>query len=74
MECPSNLVVLLEARAASENLGQPELAYSSLHVANLALRRRWGLDPLRRLPAHTTHHVGMGQRLWRPLLRLHVQC
>jgi hypothetical protein len=73
MKRPSNLVILLEARAASENLGQPELAYSTLHVANLALGWSWSLDPLRRFSSNTTHHVGMGQCLGCPLLGFHVQ-
>lgn len=67
---PGNLVVLLETRAAAENLGQPELADGTLHVANLALSGRRCLDPLRGLTANTADHVGMGERLGRALLGL----
>lgn len=73
MKRTRNLVVLLQSGAASENLGEPELANSALHVSNLALSRRGGLDPLRRLPANTADHVGMGKRLGSALLRLDVE-
>ena len=33
-----NLIVLFEAGTAPKDLGEPELANSALHVANLALR------------------------------------
>lgn len=42
-------------------------------MADLALRRRRCLDPLRRLTADAAHHVGMGKSLRRTLLRLDVQ-
>jgi len=73
MKRPRNIVILLETRAASEDLWQPELANGTLHVAYLALGRRRCLDPLRRFPSDTAHHIGMGQSLWSPLLGLHVQ-
>lgn len=37
MKGAGNVVVLLQSRAASENLRQPELADGALHVSNLAL-------------------------------------
>lgn len=41
-----NLVILLQPGAASQDLGEPELADSTLHVAYLALFGGRGLDPL----------------------------
>lgn len=41
-----NLVILLQPGTASQDLGEPELADSTLHVANLALFGSGGLDPL----------------------------
>ncbi len=73
MQRASNLVILLEPWTAPQDLGQPELADSTLHVANLALSRWRSLNPLRRLAANTADHVGMGQRLRRSLLRLDVE-
>ena len=73
VQSPGNFVVLLETRAASEDLWQPELANSAFHVANFALSWGRSLDPLRRFPSDTTHHVGMGQCLWRPLLGLDIE-
>jgi hypothetical protein len=69
----SNIVVVLDAGAAAQDLGKPELANGALHVANLALGRTRCLDPLRRLAANTTDHVGMGEGLWSTLLRLDVE-
>lgn len=37
MESASNVVVLLQSRTASQNLRQPELTNSTLHVSNLSL-------------------------------------
>ena len=68
MQGPGDLVILLEAWAASKNLRQPELTNSTLHVANLALAGRGSLDPLGRLPPNTADHVGMGESLGGPLL------
>ena len=68
-----NLVVLLEPRAATEDLGEPELADGTLHVANLALGRRGSLHPLGGLTADTADHVSMGEGLGSTLLRLDVQ-
>lgn len=68
-----NLVVLLEPGTATKDLWQPELANGAFHVANLPLAWWRCLDPLGRLPADTTNHVGMGQSLWRPLSRLDIQ-
>jgi hypothetical protein len=73
MESPGDFVVLLQTRAASENLRQPKLSDSTLHMANLALGWSWSLDPLRRFPSNTTYHVGMGQSLWRPLLGFDIE-
>lgn len=67
MQRPSNLVVLLQSRAATQDLRQPELTDRAFHVANLSLGRRGCLHPLGRLTTYTTHHVGMGERLRRPL-------
>lgn len=72
MQGAGNVIVLLQSRAASEDLGQPELADSTLHVADFALRWRGRLDPLRRLAANATDHVGMGQSLGGALLGLVV--
>lgn len=69
-----NLIILLESRAAPKNLRKPKLPNGSLHMSNLSLRRWRSLHPLRRLSSHTTHHIGMGEGLWRPLGGLHVQC
>lgn len=69
-----NLIILFQPRAATQNLGQPELANGTLHVLNLPLYWCWRLDPLGWLTANTTDHVGMGQGLWRALCGLQVQC
>lgn len=63
-----NLIVLLQAWTASQDLRQPELTDCALHVPNLALHRCRCFDPLRRLPAHTTDHVRVRESLWRPLV------
>lgn len=73
MKSARNLVILLQSRAASQNLGEPELTNSSLHVANLSLGGRGGLDPLGGLATNTTYHVGVGESLGGSLLRLHVE-
>lgn len=73
MESSGNLVILLQARAASEDFWQPELTDRTLHMADLALGRLWCLDPLRRFPSDTAYHVGVGQGLWGPLLGLDIQ-
>lgn len=70
MQSTSNLVVLLKARAAAENLGKPELADGTLHVSNLALSGCGRLDPLGRLAADTAYHVGMSEGLGSALLGL----
>jgi hypothetical protein len=59
----SNLIVLLQTRATSQDLGEPELTDGTLHVLNLPLRRRRRLDPLCWLSANTADHVGMGEGL-----------
>lgn len=41
-----NFVILLQSRAATQDLGKPELANGTLHVANLALFGSGRLDPL----------------------------
>lgn len=68
-----NFIVLLKTRTATQDLGKPELGNGTLHVANLALCGRRGLDPLGRLATDTTDHVGMCEGLWCPLLRLHIE-
>lgn len=68
-----NLIILLQPWTATEDLRQPELSHSTLHVSDLSLGRSWCLDPLRWFPSHTTHHIRMSESLWRPLLRLGVQ-
>lgn len=73
MQRTSNVVVLLQPRATAEDLRQPELSDSALHVSNLALGWGRGLDPLGRLPANTTDHVGMCKCLGRPLLGFGVE-
>ena len=60
---PCNLVVLLESGTASQDLRQPELTNSTLHVPDLSLRRCRCSSPLRGLPANTTYHVGMCEGL-----------
>lgn len=73
MESASNLVILLQARAATQNLRKPELTDGTLHVANLALSGSGSLDPLRWFAANTANHVGMGKRLGSSLLGFDVQ-
>lgn len=73
MQRPSILIILLQPRTTPQNLRQPKLPHSPLHMSNLALRRRGRLHPLCRLAPNTTHHVGMRERLGSALLRLHVQ-
>lgn len=70
---PCNLIVLLQPRAAPQDLGQPELTNSPLHVANLALGGRRGLDPLGGLTANTADHIGMGEGFRGPLGGLEVE-
>lgn len=67
MQGAGDLIVVLEARAAPQDLGQPELGHGALHVLDLALRRRRGLHPLGGLAADTADHVGMGEGLGGPL-------
>lgn len=73
MKSPGNFVILLETGAAPQNLWQPKLSNGTLHMANLALSWSWSLDPLRRFPSNAAYHVGMGQSLRSPLLRLHIE-
>ena len=73
MHGASNLIVLLQPWAASQDLWQPELPDSTLHVTDLSLSWWRGLDPLGRLPADTTDHIRMCEGLWRPLLWLSTQ-
>lgn len=63
MKGSGNLVVLLQPRAAAQDLRQPELADGALHVANFPLSRGGRSDPLGRLTADTAYHVGMGEGL-----------
>ena len=63
MQRSGDLIILLQPRAASQDLWQPELPDCTFHVPNLALRWCWRLHPLRWLSSHTAHHVGMGQCL-----------
>ena len=73
MKRSGNLIILLQSWAATQDLWKPELADSTFHVLNLALSRRRGFDPLRRLSPDTTNHVGVGQSLGCSLTRLDVQ-
>ena len=59
MQRPRDLVVLLKPGTAAEDLGQPKLPNSSLHMSNLALRGQRGLDPLGRFPTDAAYHVCM---------------
>jgi hypothetical protein len=70
VQSTGNFVILLKARAASEDLRKPELTNGTLHVANLALRGSRRLDPLRWLTANTAYHVGMCESLGSTLLGL----
>lgn len=70
MQRTGNLVVLLESRAAAQDLGEPELADGTLHVCDLALSGLGSASPLRGLTTDTTDHVGMGQGLGGTLARL----
>ena len=71
MQRSSNLIILLQSRAASQNLGQPELANGALHMTDLPLRGGGGSNPLRRLTTNTADHVGMGEGLGGALGGLH---
>lgn len=73
MQRTSNVIVLLQPWATAKDLRQPKLADGALHVPNLALSWGRGLDPLGRLAANTTDHVGMCKRLGRPLLGFGVE-
>ncbi len=73
MQSSGDIVVLFQSRAAAEDLWQPELADSTLHVTDLALGQSGSFNPLGRLTADTTHHVGMSKRFGSPLLRLAVK-
>lgn len=70
MQCPGNLIVLLQSWTTSQYFGKPELANGSLHVADLSLSGSRSLDPLRWLTTDTAHHVRMRKCLGRPLLGL----
>lgn len=70
MQRSCNFIVLLEPRTAPQNLRQPKLADSALHVSDFPLGWRRGLHPLRRLPADAAYHVCMRQGLRRPLTGL----
>lgn len=63
MQGTSNLIVLLQSRAAAQNLRQPKLPDGALHMADLPLSGGRRADPLGGFPANTTDHVGMGQGL-----------
>ena len=71
MQRSSNLIILLQSRTASQNLGQPELAHGALHMTNLPLSGRGGSHPLRGLTTNTTDHIGMGEGLGGALGGLH---
>lgn len=73
MQGTSNIIILLQPGATAQDLRQPELANSTLHVSNFALSRGRGLDPLGRLPANTADHVGMCECLGCPLLSFGVE-
>jgi len=67
---PCDLIVLLQSRAASQNLRQPELADCALHMPDLSLGRRGCSCPLRWLAANTADHICMGESLGSPLVDL----
>ena len=46
VEVAGNLVILLQPRATTQKLGEPELADGALHVPNLSLGGSRSLDPL----------------------------
>ena len=69
----SNFVILLQSRAATQDLRKPELAHSTFHVANLALFGSRCLDPLGGLTANTADHVCMSESFGSPLGGLHVE-
>lgn len=73
MQRASDVVVLLQSRAATENLWLPERRYGTFHVANLSLGGSGRLDPLGGLSAHTAYHVSMRESLWSSLAWLDVQ-
>lgn len=64
MQRASNLIVLLQSWTTTQNLRQPKLTDSALHVTNFALSWLRRLDPLRRLTSDTTHHVGVCESFW----------
>lgn len=73
MEGSSNLIILLESRAASEDFRQPELAHGTLHVTDFALSRGRCPHPLRGFTAHPAYHVGMGEGLGGALNGLDIE-
>jgi hypothetical protein len=73
MQRSGNFIVLLQPGTAAQDLGQPKLTNSTLHVLDLTLRWGRGLDPLRGLPTDTADHVSMGEGLGSALRRLQVQ-
>lgn len=62
VESASNLIVLLQPRAAPQDLGQPKLPRAALGMSDFAMRRRWRFDPMGRLPGYPTDQIGVGQR------------
>lgn len=73
MKRSGDFIVLLQARTATQDFWQPELANSSLHMADFALGRRGSPDPLRWLAANTAYHVGVSERLGGALLGFGVE-
>jgi hypothetical protein len=73
MQRPRDLVILLNARTASEDLRKPKLSDRSFHVANLALRQLGSSNPLRGFSPNTTDHVGMSESLRGSLCGLDVE-
>lgn len=74
MQRSCNFVVLLKARAATQDLGEPELTHGSLHVANLTLGGGGGLDPLGGFATNTAYHIRMGECFRCPLGGLDGEC
>lgn len=68
-----DIIILFQSRTASKNLWEPKLVDSTLDMGDFPLGWRWSLNPLRRLPTHSTNKISMCEGLWSPLLHLDVQ-
>ena len=61
MEGSGDVRILIQPGTAAQDFGEPELSHGSLHVADLALGRDGGSDPLGWFSSHSADHVGMGE-------------